>query len=120
IREKDGTADQKAAARSACREDCQSGCHGQSSQPWLVRCVRPYRCPTTRPGVMSVPSTGSVGQTCCSACGRAMVCGRENPAGCWCASLPPLPKSAIAPGQTCLCEECLRSRGAPSEVRRET
>jgi len=46
----------------------------------------------------------------CSACGAAMVCGRDDPAGCWCARLPPLAASAIVAAADCVCESCLRSR----------
>jgi len=51
-------------------------------------------------------------QTRCSACGKPMPCGFNDPAGCWCAKVPPLPSSEIVAGQTCLCEQCLRARQA--------
>ncbi|HYS12043.1 MAG TPA: cysteine-rich CWC family protein [Burkholderiaceae bacterium] len=54
--------------------------------------------------------------TYCSACGRPMVCGRNDPAGCWCARLPPLPAGTIFAGQSCLCETCLRDRAVDSST----
>jgi len=51
----------------------------------------------------------------CSACGAAMVCGRDDPAGCWCARLPPLAASAVVPAADCVCEPCLRSRAVSTE-----
>ena len=50
------------------------------------------------------------GATRCSACGATMTCGRDDPAGCWCASLPPLPARSLVETKGCLCERCLRER----------
>jgi hypothetical protein len=55
-------------------------------------------------------------ETRCSACGKAMVCGLHDPAGCWCARMPPLAAGAIAAGQSCLCEDCLRLRQARTRI----
>jgi hypothetical protein len=53
----------------------------------------------------------------CSRCGAEFRCGLADRGGCWCARLPPLPAGAIAGGQDCLCERCLRASlraaGAP-------
>jgi hypothetical protein len=60
---------------------------------------------------MSATAVGAgSGATHCAACGAPMVCGRNDPAGCWCARLPPLPAGSIEAGQSCLCERCLRTR----------
>ena len=44
----------------------------------------------------------------CSACGASFHCGRDDPAGCWCARLPTLPPDRYATAADCLCEACLR------------
>jgi hypothetical protein len=44
----------------------------------------------------------------CSNCGRAFACGADDPAGCWCAALPPLPAQQRVAGAGCLCPDCLR------------
>jgi len=44
----------------------------------------------------------------CVRCGAAFHCGIDDPGGCWCARLPPLPLQAYASAAGCLCERCLR------------
>jgi hypothetical protein len=43
----------------------------------------------------------------CTRCGAPFHCGFDDPAGCWCARLPPLPANALAPAAGCLCRACL-------------
>jgi hypothetical protein len=45
----------------------------------------------------------------CSGCGQAFQCGIDDPAGCWCATLPALPRDAYEADAACLCERCLRA-----------
>jgi len=42
----------------------------------------------------------------CSRCAAPFHCGIDDPGGCWCAKLPPLPRAAYGDGG-CLCERCL-------------
>jgi hypothetical protein len=44
----------------------------------------------------------------CARCGAPFHCGIDDPGGCWCAKLPPLPREACADAAGCLCERCLR------------
>jgi ribosomal protein S14 len=44
----------------------------------------------------------------CARCGAPFHCGIDDPGGCWCAKLPPLPREAYAAEVGCLCEKCLR------------
>jgi len=44
----------------------------------------------------------------CARCGAPFHCGIDDPGGCWCARLPPLPRESYAAGAGCLCEKCLR------------
>ena len=49
----------------------------------------------------------------CERCGAEFRCGRDSPAGCWCAAEPyrlpvPLP-AAAGPSSDCLCPSCLRA-----------
>jgi hypothetical protein len=46
----------------------------------------------------------------CPGCGAAFSCGRDDPAGCWCARLPALPADRYDTAAGCLCEACLRRR----------
>ena len=39
---------------------------------------------------------------------RRVQCGRDDPAGCWCARLPTLPPDRYDAAAGCLCEACLR------------
>jgi hypothetical protein len=55
--------------------------------------------------VSDVPLTPS---TRCSGCGAEFSCGRDDPAGCWCARLPALPSNRYDAAAGCLCEGCLR------------
>jgi hypothetical protein len=52
-------------------------------------------------------AAGSTGESRCARCGATFRCGLDDPGGCWCAKLPPLPRAAYADGG-CLCESCLR------------
>lgn len=67
---------------------------------------------------MTPASAGApVGAIRCAACGAFMTCGRDDPAGCWCARLPALPAATLIEGKGCLCERCLGARldaGAPA------
>lgn len=58
------------------------------------------------------PALPAAGPTVCAGCGAPMTCGRDDPAGCWCARQPPLPAAALVGGQGCLCEPCLSARAA--------
>jgi len=49
-----------------------------------------------------LPAAGSR----CAQCGAPLECGFDDPAGCWCARLPPLAKPL--PGGACLCPVCLQ------------
>jgi hypothetical protein len=62
-------------------------------------------------------SAGSAGESRCTRCGAPFHCGLDDPGGCWCAKLPPLPREAYAGDATCLCEGCLRQAigGRPAE-----
>jgi len=51
---------------------------------------------------------GPAGESRCARCGAPFHCGIDDPGGCWCAKLPPLPREAYSPGGGCLCERCLR------------
>jgi ribosomal protein L34E len=44
----------------------------------------------------------------CARCGAPFHCGIDDPDGCWCAKLPPLPRADYASTAGCLCERCLR------------
>jgi hypothetical protein len=44
----------------------------------------------------------------CARCGAPFTCGRDDPAGCWCAALPHLPARALDAAQGCLCPACLQ------------
>jgi hypothetical protein len=50
---------------------------------------------------------GERGDTC-ARCGAPLRCGRDDPAGCWCARLPALDPGRYEPGAGCVCESCLR------------
>lgn len=63
------------------------------------------------------PAPGKGGATVCAACGAPMSCGRDEPGGCWCARLPPLPAGALASGQGCLCPACLGERVSAASPR---
>jgi hypothetical protein len=52
-------------------------------------------------------AAGNAGESRCARCGATFHCGVDDPGGCWCAKLPPLPREAYA-GGGCLCESCLR------------
>jgi hypothetical protein len=59
----------------------------------------------------------------CARCGASFRCGIGDADGCWCARLPPLPRSAYAGGAGCVCEDCLRealaaATGAGSQAQR--
>lgn len=58
-----------------------------------------------RPGADECPAAENSRCACCDAPFR---CGIEDPGGCWCAKLPPLPRDAYAADAGCLCEACLR------------
>ena len=45
----------------------------------------------------------------CAGCGAEFTCGRDDPAGCWCARLPGLSPDRYAAAAGCLCEACLGS-----------
>ncbi len=53
--------------------------------------------------------TASARESRCARCGREFHCGIDDPGGCWCARLPPLPREALTSGSGCLCEACLRA-----------
>jgi hypothetical protein len=63
---------------------------------------------------------GTGGETRCTRCGAPFHCGLDDPGGCWCAGLPPLPPEAYVDGAGCLCERCLRDALAtpPTVARR--
>jgi hypothetical protein len=49
----------------------------------------------------------------CARCGSTFICGRDDPAGCWCAAEPyrlptPLP-AQVGSFSDCLCPSCLRA-----------
>ena len=44
----------------------------------------------------------------CARCGAPLRCGRDDPAGCWCARLPELDPARYEVGAGCVCEPCLR------------
>jgi hypothetical protein len=46
----------------------------------------------------------------CAQCGMAFHCGVDDPAPCWCATLPPLAAERLTAGTACVCEACLRQR----------
>lgn len=48
----------------------------------------------------------------CPACGTPFHCGVDDPGGCWCAKVPPLPREAYIADGRCLCEKCLRAARA--------
>ncbi|MCS7101737.1 MAG: cysteine-rich CWC family protein [Burkholderiaceae bacterium] len=52
---------------------------------------------------------GSATEARCSCCGAPFRCGFNDPDGCWCARLPPLPRAALQGEHGCLCEACLRA-----------
>jgi hypothetical protein len=58
----------------------------------------------------------AAGATRCTRCGAPFTCGRDDPNGCWCAALPPLPAHAVAAGADCLCPNCLRAALAAASV----
>ena len=58
-----------------------------------------------RPGAEERPAAEN---SRCARCGAPFRCGMEDPGGCWCAKLPPLPRDAYAADAGCLCEACLR------------
>jgi hypothetical protein len=58
----------------------------------------------------STPSATSR-ERACARCGAPFHCGIDDPGGCWCARLPPLPPTAYVDGG-CLCERCLREAAA--------
>ncbi len=45
----------------------------------------------------------------CPRCGAKFQCGRDDPAGCWCATLPALDPRRYYAVAGCLCEACLRA-----------
>ncbi len=51
---------------------------------------------------------GDARESRCARCGAPFHCGIDDPGGCWCAKLPPLPREAYAADTGCLCEKCLR------------
>jgi hypothetical protein len=51
---------------------------------------------------------GSGTDSRCARCGAAFHCGIDDPGGCWCAKLPPLPPATYTAGAGCLCGRCLR------------
>jgi DNA-directed RNA polymerase subunit RPC12/RpoP len=48
----------------------------------------------------------------CARCGAPFHCGMNDPGGCWCAQLPPLPAERLQAMQGCLCPDCLRAATA--------
>jgi hypothetical protein len=61
-------------------------------------------------------SAGSAGESRCTRCVAPFHCGLDDPGGCWCAKLPPLPREAYKAGAGCLCGRCLRDAlGAQTE-----
>lgn len=57
---------------------------------------------------MTTPMQGTA--STCARCGAPFRCGRDDPAGCWCARLPALPPERYEAAAGCLCERCLRQR----------
>jgi len=57
--------------------------------------------PSSQSTLLASPST-------CARCGALFHCGRDDPAGCWCARLPALPRDRYGAVAGCLCEDCLR------------
>jgi hypothetical protein len=45
----------------------------------------------------------------CPRCGTSFRCGRDDPAGCWCATLPALDPQRYDAAAACLCQACLRA-----------
>lgn len=56
----------------------------------------------------AVPSFLPAAVSTCSRCGASIHCGRDDPAGCWCARLPTLSPDRYDAAAGCLCEACLR------------
>jgi hypothetical protein len=50
----------------------------------------------------------------CACCGEPFSCGRDAPAGCWCAQLEPLSEQRLKAlahlGERCLCPRCLAAQ----------
>jgi hypothetical protein len=58
-----------------------------------------------------LPSSQSIlsaAPSICARCGAPFRCGRDDPAGCWCARLPALPRNRYDTAAGCLCEDCLQ------------
>jgi len=59
--------------------------------------------------VSSVQPPTIAAHSACARCGAPFRCGRDDPAGCWCARLPALPRDRYDAAAGCLCEACLRA-----------